>query len=177
MVITLVPAVASVLRWPRLVHAGSLLHTLYTTAEEVLHGMALISGADSTTNTNGPAGTTNPVNLFMETNAASLFYCTKKKKEPLSPINRAAIDAFVKGSAAAAAVNINGLLAQYAEIEKAMVARFLQYSLEEMRLASAKVSRRVQKNADACQTACIREAQRVGVFNLHGWGSQSTMAV
>jgi hypothetical protein len=128
-----------------------------TAAEEILHGMALMSGADPAS---GEANTNSTANLFQATNAASRFYCTMKKKDALAPINQAAIAAWQAASAAAKAGDVAALSSQYAALEKTVVARFLQFSLREAREASKAAGRRVLRKADACRAGCLREAQQ-----------------
>ena len=126
--------------------------------------MALISGADSASAPDAPSGTANPANLFQATHAASVFYCTQKKsnkKQPVAPINAATITAHTNMTAAAAAGNVAQMAALYADVEKAFVARFLQFSLFETYEASKPVSKAVLRKTDACRSPCLREAQQV----------------
>ncbi|KAI8470170.1 MAG: hypothetical protein J3K34DRAFT_458970 [Monoraphidium minutum] len=133
--------------------------------EEILHGIALMSGADSDAIPDGPGGSGNPFNLFQETNAASAFYCTAKKAgrgKPLnlSPSNAHDIQVHEAASAAAEALDLPKLAQEYAKIEGAMVARFLQYSLESAYEASKPASKGVLKKADACHSPCLRKSQQ-----------------
>lgn len=134
--------------------------------------MALMSGADSDAQPSGPAGTSNPANLFQATDAASTHFCTQKKaggsnkkapptSRPLAAINQATIDAHKAMSAAAAKGDVAAINAKYADVERAFVARFLQYSLRDAYEASRPASKSALKNAGACRSPCLRQAQQV----------------
>jgi hypothetical protein len=123
----------------------------------VLHGMALMTGADP-----GSAGTANPFTLFSASNEAARSLCTMKKKDTLSPLNTNAIAVWKAASAEAASGNLGGLAGHYGDLEKSLAARFMQYSLVEARAASQKLKTKEAEAADACRKPCVREAQQVG---------------
>ncbi|GBF89064.1 hypothetical protein Rsub_01781 [Raphidocelis subcapitata] len=123
--------------------------------EEVLHGMALMSGADP-----GPAATANPFTLFSASNAAARYLCNMKKKDTLAPLNADAINVWKLAAAEAAAGNLDGLRGHYADLEKSLAARFMQYSLIEARAAAQKLKTKELEAADACRSPCVREAQQ-----------------
>jgi hypothetical protein len=126
--------------------------------------MALLTAADSAAPKppKAPNGTANPATLFQTTNTIAKFYCTfsASKKEPLSPVNRATVTASTNASAAAAAGNLPGLATHYQAIEKAFVARFLQYSLRSAYDASKTASKGLLKKSGACRSPCLRLAQQ-----------------
>ncbi|KIZ03216.1 hypothetical protein MNEG_4745 [Monoraphidium neglectum] len=138
--------------------------SLLLASEEILHGMALLTAADSAAPKppKAPNGTANPATLFQTTNTIAKFYCTfsASKKEPLSPVNRATVTASTNASAAAAAGNLPGLATHYQTIEKAFVARFLQYSLRSAYDASKTASKGLLKKSGACRSPCLRLAQQ-----------------
>jgi hypothetical protein len=119
--------------------------------------MALMSGADP-----GPAATANPFTLFSASNAAARYLCNMKKKDTLAPLNADAINVWKLASAEAAAGNLDGLRGHYADLEKSLAARFMQYSLIEARAAAQKLKTKELEAADACRSPCVREAQQVG---------------
>ena len=120
--------------------------------------MALLTGAD-----NGTAGTSHPATLFQASNTVSRYFCTMAAKDTLAPVNKAAIKAFVNGSAAAARGDTAGMLAAYEDCEKGEVARFLQYSLREAADASKRVTKKQAAAATACYSPCLLEAKQVRV--------------
>ncbi|KAI8470169.1 MAG: hypothetical protein J3K34DRAFT_458969 [Monoraphidium minutum] len=132
-------------------------------AEEILHGMALLTGADSASVLVGSAGTANPATLFQASNVAGVHFCTHKKnskKDPLAPANRLTVTGHAAASAAAGAGDAGALAARYTDIEKALVARFLQYSLQAAGDASKPASKGALKKAGACRAPCLRKAQQ-----------------
>jgi hypothetical protein len=127
-------------------------------ADEILHGMALLSGADDG-DADGPESTANPETLFQGTVAASKYFCAMKKRDAQARVNEATIYAFTNASAAAKAGNTAHLDLLYRGLERVTVARFLQYSLEPAGEASKKASGGALKKADACRRDCLRESQ------------------
>ncbi|GBF89066.1 hypothetical protein Rsub_01783 [Raphidocelis subcapitata] len=123
--------------------------------EEVLHGMALMSGADP-----GAAATANPFTLFSASNDAARYFCNMKKKDTLAPLNAGAIKAWKLAAAAAGRGNLDGLRGHYADLEKSLASRFMQYSLIEARAAAQKLKTKELEAADGCRSPCVREAQQ-----------------
>ena len=141
-------------------------------AEEILHGIALMTGADSTSDPSGPAGTANPVTLFRESDDAGILFCTQKKPRaggkpaPLSALNAEDVAAHLNASGAAAAGDAAALKAHYARIESILTARFLQYSLQQAYVASKAAPKSVIDKAGACRAPCLRESQQVRAGRL-----------
>ena len=144
-------------------------------AQLILKGLAALAGADSTASGDtGAGGTGNPGTLFKSTNAVSLFFCTATKKAPTSPINAATLATFPLLAAAAGAGDAAALTAQYTALQGFLVLRFLQYSLEAARLASAPASVAVLNKAGDCRKTSLRVAQQVagGKGRMGGRGAR-----
>lgn len=120
--------------------------------EEILHGMAIVTGAYSDAD---PASPTydNPATLFRATDAAG-----KCRGGALAGINKLFITATRAASDAAVAGDIPGMNEGIAEVLKTYVARFLQWSLKENAAASTRATAGAKRKADACRKPCIKRA-------------------
>jgi hypothetical protein len=146
----------------------------------MLRALPILAGADDT-KSGAPQGTSNNATLFQETAAAARLFCVTPKPKgssapaasaaALAPANAATLSAVANGSAAAAAGDAQRVAAQYAALERATVARFLQLSLAPAREAQLPASAAAAEKAGPCRSSCLRESQTVGGRARGGAGS------
>lgn len=101
----------------------------------ILGALALAAGAGTPDARPDPGGTSNPATLFSATVATARTLCAATRRQAAADVapNAAALDAYTRLAAAAAGGDASGVAVEYGNLEATLVARFLQYSAQQVR--------------------------------------------